>query len=242
MVSIERLWNAAALGGVVSAILVSAGVINLGDLPSLPSFGMASTGSGVAEAPADAARVAFAQASLAQSPVPAETPAPKVDPGAGPAPLQATLTTPDGPNPPLRAHDEIKAVLMTTADAYAYCYYADGTGSISRIFPNRFQPSALVRSGSLELPGSTDAFALVADVPDRTEEVRCIAAPTDLGTKLPAVLQAEDLAPLTVASLDEISGMFQGLGAQVVETRLVAQILPEQLRSVPSATLAAATY
>ena len=52
-----------------------------------------------------------------------------------PAALRVMLTTPDGPSPALRAHEEIKATLVTRADAYAYCYYADGTGSISRIQP-----------------------------------------------------------------------------------------------------------
>jgi hypothetical protein len=142
-----------------------------------------------------------------------------------PAPLRATLTTPDGPSPALRAHDEIKATLLTTSDAYAYCYYADGAGSISRIFPNRFAPSPMVRIGALEL---TRAFSLVADKPNRTEEVRCMAATKDLGSKLPGELQAEDLSPLPVASLNDISSMFRSLSQDVVETRLVVLVLPEQ--------------
>ena len=40
MLSIERLWNALALGGVLSALLATAGVVNLGNLPHLPSFGL----------------------------------------------------------------------------------------------------------------------------------------------------------------------------------------------------------
>jgi hypothetical protein len=143
-----------------------------------------------------------------------------------PVPLHATLTTPDGPNPTLRAHDEIRALLLTTTDAYAYCYYADGNGTISRIFPNRFQPDPQVRSGALQVPDSTGAFTLVADKPGRTEEVRCMAASSDVGSRLPSVLQAEDLAPLAVRSLNDVSSMFQSLGEEVVETRLVAEVTP----------------
>ena len=154
--------------------------------------------------------------------------------------MRATLTTPDGPSPALRAHDEIKATLLTTTDAYAYCYYADGAGSISRIFPNRFAPNALVRTGALPL---TRAFSLVADKPNRTEEVRCIAATNDLGSKLPGVLQAEDLAPLPVGSLNEISSMFRSLSQDVVETRLVVLVLPEQpTRSVARGMFTAISY
>jgi hypothetical protein len=157
-----------------------------------------------------------------------------------PVQLRATLTTPDGPSPALRAHDEIKATLLTTTDAYAYCYYADGAGSISRIFPNRFEPSPLVRTGALEL---TRAFSLVADKPNRTEEVRCMAATKDLGSKLPGELQAEDLSPLPVASLNEISGMFRSLSQDVVETRLVILVLPEQpTRSVARGMFTAVSY
>ena len=157
-----------------------------------------------------------------------------------PAALRVMLTTPDGPSPALRAHEEIKATLVTRADAYAYCYYADGTGSISRIFPNRFAPNALVRTGALPLTG---AFALVADEPNRTEEVRCITASTDLGSKLPGLLQAEDLAPLPVRSLNDISSMFRSLSADVAKTRLVVLVLPEQpTRSVSRGMFTAISY
>jgi hypothetical protein len=156
-----------------------------------------------------------------------------------PAALRVMLTTPDGPSPALREHEEIKATLVTTADAYAYCYYADGSGSISRIFPNRFVPSAQVRTGVLPLTG---AFALVADKPNRTEEVRCMAATADLGLKLPNVLQAEDLAPLPVGSLNDISSMFRSLNADMVETRLVVLVLPKLTRSVSPGMFKTASY
>jgi hypothetical protein len=257
----ERIWNALALGGVVGALLATAGVVNLGDLPSWPSFSMTPTTSPAvtAQGSEEAVRAAFTQptpveqATLPEHPAAdvtvqvfevqsasSEPAAPASDPA--PTPLHATLTTPDGPNPTLRAHDEIKALLLTTTDAYAYCYYADGNGTISRIFPNRFQPDALVRSGALQLPDSTGAFTLVADKPGRTEEVRCMAATSDLGSKLPTVLQAEDLVPLAVRSLNEISGIFHSLGEEVVETRLVAEVLPEATRSTSLDTFAAASY
>ena len=261
MVRMERVWNALALGGVVGALLATAGVVNLGDLPSWPSFSMTPTTSPAvtAQGSEEAVRAAFTQptpvkqATLPEYPaadatvqVPAvpstgsEPATPASDPA--PTPLHATLTTPDGPNPTLRAHDEIRALLLTTTDAFAYCYYADGNGTISRIFPNRFRPEALVRSGALQLPDSTGAFTLVADKPGRTEEVRCMAATSNLGSRLPTVLQAEDLVPLAVRSLDEISSMFHSLGEEVVETRLVAEVLPEARRSTSRDTFAAVSY
>ena len=214
MLSIERLWNALALGGVLSALLATAGVVNLGDLPRLPSFGVSPSGPALAGG---------------SRPTRSPWPFPNVrreEAQSLAPPLQATLTTPDGPNPTLRAQDEIRATLLTTTEAYAYCYYADGAGSISRIYPNRFSPDPLVRGGRLQLPDSTGGFTLVADRPNRTEEVRCMTATSDLGARLPGVLQAKDLAPLAVASLDEVTSMFRSLGQQVVEARLLAKVRP----------------
>jgi hypothetical protein len=265
---IERLWNALALGGVVFALLVTAGVVNLGDSPYWSYFSMTSTSPDVtAEASRKAGGTAVGKSSpaelqpqpdlgtisevadnrtanaigqdpaeddtLAAAPIeaPAVLPAgsePSLQASSDSAPvsLHATLTTPDGPNPTLRAHDEIKALLLTTTDAFAYCYYADGSGTISRIFPNRFQPDPLVRSGALQLPDSTGAFTLIADQPGRTEEIRCMAATSDVGSRLPSVLSGEDLVPLPVRSLNEVSSMFRSLSEEVVETRLVAVVAP----------------
>ena len=157
MVRMERVWNTVAVGGVLGALLTTAGVVNLGNLPSWSSSASTPMESLVVAAEsAEMPAVTLASVTPGeQQPLPElpivnaafETP----EVSSEPAPLRATLTTPDGPSPALRAHDEIKATLLTTSDAYAYCYYADGAGSISRIFPNRFAPSPLVRTGALEL-------------------------------------------------------------------------------------------
>jgi Domain of unknown function (DUF4384) len=223
---------------VAGALLATAGVVNLGELPAWPPFGIAPTSPAAAlPEPGRAIEAALAEPAPVEPPPPppaspiadsassASGPAPAGAP-AVPRPLQATLTSPDGPDPLLRVQDEIRAVLVTTGEAFAYCYYADGAGSISRIFPNRFRPDALVPSGGLQLPDAAGAFSLVAERAGRTEEVRCLAARSDLGSRLPPVLQAEDLAPLAVRSLDEISSMFKSLGEEVAEARLVARVAP----------------
>jgi hypothetical protein len=244
MVRMERVWNTVAVGGVLGALLTTAGVVNLGSLPTWSSSSPVPAAPAVLAEPIELPALTLASVTPVEEPLPApavidavlETP----EVSSEPAPLRATLTTPDGPSPALRLHDEIKATLLTTTDAYAYCYYADGAGSISRIFPNRFEPSPLVRTGALEL---TRAFSLVADKPNRTEEVRCMAATKDLGSKLPGELQAEDLSPLPVASLSEISGMFRSLSQDVVETRLVVLVLPDQpTRSVARGMFRAVSY
>ncbi len=239
----ERVWNALALVGVLLALLVTAGVFNLGDLPTWSDLGLSSQApTETSPAPAVTAAQRPPAALPPAQPEPAAPAAPAYEAPHVPPPASvaavippsepvtaeplATLTSADGPNPTLRVHEEIKALLLTTADVYTYCYYADGNGTISRIFPNRFRPDPLVRGGSLELPDSTGAFTLVADIPNRTEEVRCMAATMDLGPSLPSALQGEDLTPLSLRSLDEISEIFRSLGAEVTEARLVAQVVP----------------
>jgi hypothetical protein len=49
-------------------------------------------------------------------------------------------------------------------------------------------------------------------VPERAgvvEEVLCIAAGSEIGRQLPAALQADDLTPLPVTSLDQVDQMLR---------------------------------
>ena len=197
MVRMERVWNTVAVGGVLGALLTTAGVVNLGNLPSWSSSASTPTrllggGSGTRGDARSHARKRHARASssLCRNCRSSMQPSRRRRSAASPPRCVPRSPPPTARARPCALHDEIKATLLTTTDAYAYCYYADGAGSISRIFPNRFAPSSLVRTGALEL---TRAFSLVADKPNRTEEVRCIAATKDLGSKLPGELQAEDL-------------------------------------------------
>ncbi len=60
MLSIERFWNAWRLGGMLSALLATAGVVNLGDLPRLPSFATSPSGPALAaQQPADTVTLAL---------------------------------------------------------------------------------------------------------------------------------------------------------------------------------------
>ena len=86
----------------------------------------------------------------AASPPPPPAAAPAVAPAAAsaapvePAP-HLTLATTRGGRPAYRVGETITLNLQPTQDAYTYCYYQDGTGSVSRIFPQQFQPDASSR-------------------------------------------------------------------------------------------------
>src|SRR5215204_7168208 len=99
--------------------------------------------------------------------------------------------------PVLRVEERLEVHLRTGADVYAYCFYADSDGRVSRVFPNRFQPNALVRAGrKVTIPGIGAGFEIVPEKPDSSEEIRCFVAERDPAPALPAALIAIDLAAL----------------------------------------------
>ena len=90
-------------------------------------------------------------------------------------------------------------------DAYLYCFYQDGSGSIARIFPNRFQPDAFVQGGMLvKIPDESHGYRLVFEQAGATERVRCFASRTEFGVYLPENLKAADLTPLPYGSLGQL--------------------------------------
>ena len=126
-------------------------------------------------------------------------------------------------HPTYRAGETITLNLQPTQDAYTYCYYQDGTGNVSRIFPNRFQPDALIPARRLvHVPPTSGPFAIRFDKPRTRESFLCVAADREVGMKLPNTLKAQDLAQLPVHSLDDIAATFQEVpGARVDDARLV---------------------
>ena len=126
-----------------------------------------------------------------------------------------------------RAEEPVTVVLETSAEAFAYCYYADGAGRVSRVFPNRFRRDARVgESRRVEIPGAAAGFELVPDRPGTREELSCLIAEREAGPDLAAVVAAEDLAPLPVRSLDEVAAAFRIAAGGFVETRLTVEVAP----------------
>jgi hypothetical protein len=118
--------------------------------------------------------------------------------------------------------------LWAGADAYAYCFYADSDGRVSRVLPNRFQPDALVPAGrKITIPRTGAGFEIVPEKPDTSEEIRCFVAERDPGPALPAALISIDLAPLPADSLLDVAGAFRRSGSDVVEVGLLIQVVGE---------------
>lgn len=130
--------------------------------------------------------------------------APRVTPAA------VTVTTPRGPQNRFLTGELVQVIVETSADAFTYCYYQDGTGQIVRLFPNRFMPDPLLQARQpLALPGVAP-FDLVLETPGVKEQVMCFSSSDELGRFLPDNLQATDLERLPVGNMQSIAQAFQG--------------------------------
>ena len=159
---------------------------------------------------------------------PAVTPSGPIQPAPITQPLRLVVSTARGPRPAYRTGETMVVSVEPTQDAYIYCYYQDSSGAIARIFPNRFQPDALVRANrQIEIPPSGQkSFAIRFDKAGSRETVACLAADQEAGLKLPAQLKTEDLKPLPVSSLDELASQIRGAsGGRVTDARLTAEVV-----------------
>lgn len=124
-------------------------------------------------------------------------------------PISVNLTTHRGPSHRYAAGEAIGLTLTSNADAFAYCYYQDGSGRVARIYPNRFAPDPYLPARQpLYLPGNAP-FDLVPERPGVVEEVLCVAAGSEIGRQLPPILQAEDLTPLPVQGIDQVDQLLR---------------------------------
>jgi hypothetical protein len=177
-------------------------------------------GKGVASvAPSSSSSPAAAAPSIAAPSPPAPAAIAARQPVA-PAP-SLRLSTNRGEKPTYRVDETLAVEAVTAQDAFLYCYYQDADGAIARIFPNRFQPNALVHGGTpVEIPPNAGkAFSIRFDKSHVKEAVACVASSDELGLKLPSQLKAEDLAPLPVKSLQDVVARFHQLGGNPLTER-----------------------
>jgi hypothetical protein len=144
-------------------------------------------------------------------------------------PPRLVLSSPRGPRPRYRVGETLVLAVQPTADAYVYCYYQDASGSVARIYPNRFQPDPLIVSGRrIEVPPQGVAsFAIRLDQPGSgNEAIACFGSDREAGMKLPSQLKAQDLEPLPVKGLDDIAAQFRQIpGARVDDARLPIEVV-----------------
>jgi hypothetical protein len=145
------------------------------------------------------------------------------------APPRLVISTPRGPQPKYRIGETLVVAMEPGSDAYVYCYYQDAKGTVSRIFPNRFQADPFLHGGSrVEIPpAGRQSFAIRFDRPGGNEAVACMGSDREVGLHLPDKLKAQDLEPLPVSGLDEVVTQFKAIpGARVDEERLAVEVIP----------------
>ena len=148
-------------------------------------------------------------------------------PSAGPSP-SLQLSTSHGAHPTFRVNDTLVLQAQTGGDGFLYCYYQDAEGAVARIFPNRFQPNALVHKGTpVEIPpASGKPFVIRFAKSHAKEAVACVVSSAELGLRLPHQLKAEDLEPLPVHELGDIIAAFRQLGgSEITEGWLPIEVM-----------------
>ncbi len=90
---------------------------------------------------------------------------------------------PRGPKPSYRVGETMVVSVQPTQDAYVYCFYQDATGTVARIFPNRFQPDPFLHAGAqIEIPpAGTKSFALRFDKPGAPKRSPVLVRTAKLG-------------------------------------------------------------
>ena len=150
--------------------------------------------------------------------------APVPDDSKRPAPVTVTKTlvpvsvlSDRGPNPTYTLNSILNARVDVGRNSFVYCYYQDVSGTISRLYPNRFQPNPYVSSRSVSLSGQQLPVKIRFDQAGH-EVISCLASETEV--PLPAQLKEKDLTRLLVGSLDEIDSIFRKVNPNVSTSRL----------------------
>lgn len=124
--------------------------------------------------------------------------------------------------------------LRSSHDAELFCFLRDESGTVLRVYPNRWQRSAVIGRGQMvELPPA-GSFQIQSD-PEHAQSLRCYLGGQALAGRLPPVLQGPDLSPISgLGDLDALdarmaeSGVpmrrvgidFQGLGTDLAAQRV----------------------
>ena len=150
------------------------------------------------------------EAHAAPTPAPAPSPPP---PAAASAPTIELIELRTSQEPQHHVKDKLVVQATAKADGFLYCYYQDADNTVSRIFPNRFQPNAFVNSGqSVKIPPEPNPPFTMSLDKKGTEGIACLISSFEIGLKLPDRLKAKELETLPVKSLDDIIGVFKELG------------------------------
>ena len=137
--------------------------------------------------------------------------------------LALKMDTDRGETPVYRTKEYLTATATLSGNGALYCYYQDAGGAIARIFPNRFQSNPRLQSGqALQIPGNQVPFKIRFDKANSQERILCLANANDMA--VPNLVKGEDLRPLPVKGLEEITQAFRQLNPGLVESYLNVRV------------------
>ncbi|MFM9914166.1 MAG: DUF4384 domain-containing protein, partial [Rhizobacter sp.] len=97
--------------------------------------------------------------------------------------------------------------VIPSTSGYLYCYHQDASGTIRRIFPNRFTRDPRVTANrALTLPGRAPMELRASG--SGNEGVGCFTTPNEIYNSLPTALRWGDFDPLRLQSFDEVAAVF----------------------------------
>ncbi len=191
------------------------------------------------------ARVGWTSSGIRTASLPAGSPvpAPQV---ATPAQWAIDLQIENPPSVGERANfsegEQIFLSATVSRASYLYCYFADSTGTVTRLLPNFLQPHSLVSANqAVRIPdwmAPNPGFILEAGRPG-TEALMCLATSREVLPKLAPELQVPALAQLPgVRTLDELRQRFAEAagGEDAMVTRTVQwTVAPRKAAPAPAA-------
>jgi peptidoglycan hydrolase-like protein with peptidoglycan-binding domain len=104
--------------------------------------------------------------------------------------------------------DALNMSITLSRGGHLRCFMQDANNVVQQIFPNRYQPQALIPARRpVKLPhlsAEGNGYALPFEVPGK-ERVLCFASETDLAASVPLIQRAQPLQPIAqVTSLDQL--------------------------------------
>jgi Domain of unknown function (DUF4384)/Putative peptidoglycan binding domain len=117
--------------------------------------------------------------------------------------------------------DALNMSITLSRGGHLRCFMQDANNIVQQIFPNRYQPQALIPARrAVKLPhvnAEGNGYALPFEVPGK-ERVMCFASESDLAAAVPLIQRAQPLQPMAqLGSLDQLeAAVHQAMGKGVV--------------------------
>lgn len=136
---------------------------------------------------------------------------------AGQTALILDITTDRGSSPVYREGEDMAVYAQASTATNLYCFYMDGGGKISRVFPNRHHPQPLVAAQSQQqIPNN--GMPIRIDRSLTMAVIRCFATQSSPSVSSPL---GPEFEALRLPDLDTLTKTFMSLASDAVIATLV---------------------